>query len=216
MLASSEPPHSPTATPMVSSSAMTGATIAFRAPGSTASSRSSSSARTRSGVPRSHVSQTSGAGPSDVSSRVTVSPSSTTPCHRSPRRTSTAARANPSRLHEWCTSASMTSSKRCARSSSVPSCTSVSSCARLCRSARSLTDEKIAAANANSRKVAALTSATRSVTAASKFTRSASAAACARSSSSAHQIASLSPVRYDTSTVTAMTSRNTRNRSGLA
>ena len=51
----------------------------------------------------------------------------------------------------------MTSSKRCARSSSVPSCTSVSSCARLWRSARSLTDEKIAAANANSRNVAALT-----------------------------------------------------------
>ena len=47
MLASSEPPHSPTATPMVSSSAVTGATIALQAPGSTASSRSSSSERRR-------------------------------------------------------------------------------------------------------------------------------------------------------------------------
>ena len=43
----------------------------------------------------------------------------------------------------------------------------------------------------------------------------ASAAACARRSRSAHQSASLSPVRYDAMRVTAITSRNTRNRSGL-
>ncbi len=80
---------------------------------------------------------------------------------------------------------------------------------------RSLTAEKSAAHSAKSRKVTALTIATRSSTKPASSITPASAAACATRSRCAHHSASLSPVRYDATSVTAMTSRNTRNRSGL-
>ncbi len=215
MRASLPPPHSPIATPRCSPSAVMGVRTTLRAPGSTRSSRSSSTTRTSIGVLVDHTSSTSGAVWSDTWKCTSATPSSRTPSHTGPERTSTTARVNPRRAHEWWTSVASTSSGRMARSSAAPNSTSCSRCPRLLRRARSLTAENTAAHTAKRRNAIALTTATRSSSTFSPSTTPASAAACRSSSNRAHHTASLSPVRYDTTSVTAMTSRNTRNRSGL-
>ena len=209
------PPHSPTATPSCSPSAVMGVTTTLRAPGSTRSSKSSSTTRTSIDVPLDHTSSTRGAGWSDTWKKASATPSSRTPSHTGPERTRTTARVKPSREHAWRTKVVSTSSGRMARSSSVPSSTSCSRWPRLLRSARSLMAENNAAHTAKSRKAIALTMATRSSSTLWSSTAPASAAACRSSNSSAHHTASFRPVRYDATSVTAITSRNTRKRSGL-
>ena len=111
-------------------------TTTLRAPGSTRSSRSSSTTRTSIERP---------AGPRLVDQRRRLvrhvevapptTPSSRTPSHTGPERTSTTARVKPRRAHEWRTNVASTSSGRMARSSSAPSSTSCSRWPRLLRSA---------------------------------------------------------------------------------